>query len=726
MSDYDQQSGAIDDRLNNPEVTPEEAVRPGFWGGLSPFSPVQGVASGAMEVGSVLAGGLPRLARALAQPTDIGLTGPEIQRQDEERAAGPQPEVHLPWDQPFTEWSNKISDEARAGAKAAMPDPRLTGSAANIVLGGSKIMTEATIMTALAGGNPIAGAGGLGAIQGVARYQDYRDQGVDDATAQKLALVQGIGAGAGMLIPGGVSAKWLANLTPARQMLTQLATGAASNTIQGGANRYVTSKILDDAGYHDMAEQSKVLDGEAIFTDLLTGGGFGMLHYLHSRGDIAQAARELASQDSTVADSARAAQDTQQIVERAPGVPVDIPSQAIHRAALEKASEQLLKDEPVNVGDITAPDVQTSAAEPPVPPGMARYYHGGAPEGVTGPLWFTSSRADAEGWASRAPGMRTWYTDVPRESPARGEGDLENGIPYPSRVELPAELANQRRPLTPAEPTFARPAENTMPVREMLHDEFQKAGVLDEWSKLEDLNDLLENRYEPKSVKPTETAIELPISQEEPSAWEEGGYSVGEEELTDEQRKAFENMGGDRGGPGDETGGSPVREGATGGAGGLPGEPIHVYRGSREPLTDEHFEPEALGHATQRPSAGAGVWFTASKEEAARFGDVAEHDLHFRNPKEFGAGDFPPFDSLDEARAYQKQLREEGYDGIILRNSEVGGPDHYIAFEPKTLKPATTESAESALGRAKDIADRVKEEAPKMFSAAAECASKTR
>lgn len=89
-------------------------------------------------------------------------------------------------------------------------------------------------------------------------------------------------------------------------------------------------------------------------------------------------------------------------------------------------------------------------------PATVRYYHGGNPEGVTGPLWFTTSQQDAEGWAARAPGMNVYHVDVPENHPARGEGDLANGIPYPSRVELPPELANKRQ-LTKAQPAARTP-----------------------------------------------------------------------------------------------------------------------------------------------------------------------------------------------------------------------------------------------------------------------------
>lgn len=84
---------------------------------------------------------------------------------------------------------------------------------------------------------------------------------------------------------------------------------------------------------------------------------------------------------------------------------------------------------------------------PPPAAGSVRYYHGGNPEGVTGPLWFTSHLPDAQGWAARGEGMQVHYVDVPHDHPARGEGDPQNGMPYSSRMELPADLANQRQVL---------------------------------------------------------------------------------------------------------------------------------------------------------------------------------------------------------------------------------------------------------------------------------------
>lgn len=623
MSDYDQQQGAIADRLSNPEVSPEESLHPGFWGGLSVGTPVQGAASGALEAGSVLTNGISAFLRRLPAKGTINPLG-----------VGLSEEAQRPWEESIEDARHRIADSAREGAKAVMPDPRLTGTAANVVLGSSKMLTEAGLTAAATGGNPFAVAGGLGAIQATARYQDYRDQGVDDATAQRLALVEGGGAALGALAPVGLPVSWLANLTPARQLLTDLATGAASNVGMGGASRYATHKILEDAGYHDLAEQSKVFDGESILTDMLTGGGFGGLHWLGSRQDLAQQARDLGESQSVVADNARAAQDAQQVVERAPGVPVDAPSQAAHRAALEKATADLLADKPVDVAD------------------------------------------EAKG-------------------------------------------------------TFARPAENTRPMREVLHDEFKKAGVMDEWSKLEDLNDLLEAKYEPPSVKPIEREeTELPISETEAVPPEEGGYSVEEEALTDEQRAAFEGLRSQL--PGDEdlsadlgrageTGQRPESNGGT-----REGAPLRVFRGSDRELLPEHFDEGALGKASGHPSSGLGVFFTNDKDDASKYGPiVTSHHLDIRNPKVIPVEDVPSLDSREEYTAYRDQLRAQGHDGLVIDASHVGGANNYVAFGPEQVRRAN-EPSDLALANAKTVSDKVADDAPKLFSAAADCASRTR
>lgn len=84
---------------------------------------------------------------------------------------------------------------------------------------------------------------------------------------------------------------------------------------------------------------------------------------------------------------------------------------------------------------------------PPPAAGHTRWYHGGSPEGVTGPLWFTADLRDAQGWASRGQGMKVWYVDVPQGTKGIDWGDSANGVLMPSRQELPEALAKGRQAL---------------------------------------------------------------------------------------------------------------------------------------------------------------------------------------------------------------------------------------------------------------------------------------
>lgn len=270
----------------------------------------------------------------------------------------------------------------------------------------------------------------------------------------------------------------------------------------------------------------------------------------------------------------------------------------------------------------------------------------------------------------------------------------------------------------------------------------REAGVLDEEQNLKDLEAALGRRMrgepEPESV----------TSQTPP---EEHGYTVGEEELTDEQRQAFERLahpqdqelpgavegGGRQGEPGLENDGGRGGVGAT-------GEPTRVYRGGRGgPLTPEHFSPETLGRATGHPSSGLGVFFTGDASDAARYGTVTEHDLTLQNPKRIPIEDLPGFDTLQDATAFREQLRAQGHDGIVIDSSHLGGPKHYVAFEPngvKALAPDRTtqplaerpemripddngnlEPARDAVIQADRAATEGEQETPKAITAAIDC-----
>lgn len=91
-----------------------------------------------------------------------------------------------------------------------------------------------------------------------------------------------------------------------------------------------------------------------------------------------------------------------------------------------------------------------TASEPPVPAGMVRMYHGGDPQG-NGPLWFSTSKAYAEGYATkdgRTAGL--WYIDVADTSefvndPDYADQGAKQGFTF--NREIPAEIASQRKQL---------------------------------------------------------------------------------------------------------------------------------------------------------------------------------------------------------------------------------------------------------------------------------------
>ena len=205
-----------------------------------------------------------------------------------------------------------------------------------------------------------------------------------------------------------------------------------------------------------------------------------------------------------------------------------------------------------------------------------------------------------------------------------------------------------------------------------VHESITEHGLFGEDNE-RDVQAFLEGR-EPESVK-----LESPEGDD--------GYTVGEQELTDEQLKAFQGLRSDVS-PDEELGGSRGGESGQSGhqddgrSGEQAGEPLTVYRGADRELTAEHFGLDALGYATGHPSSGLGVFFSKDRAEAARYGQVTEHHLDIRNPKVVPIEDLPGFDSTREANDYREKLRAQGHDGMVIDASHLGGPVNYVAFEP--------------------------------------------
>ena len=91
-------------------------------------------------------------------------------------------------------------------------------------------------------------------------------------------------------------------------------------------------------------------------------------------------------------------------------------------------------------------------AEPPVPAGFVRMYHGGEKVSArvdhTEPMWVTSSRSYAEGYTEKA-GGDLWFVDVPRS-----DSMFDTDIPgqtvddgFTVNTTLPPDIANKRQPI---------------------------------------------------------------------------------------------------------------------------------------------------------------------------------------------------------------------------------------------------------------------------------------
>lgn len=231
-----------------------------------------------------------------------------------------------------------VRQDAQMRVNAMTPDAATTGTAARVLHGLSE--GAALVTTGLALGGPAGAAILTGGSQGTSRYDELIAAGVDPATAAKSAGITAIAGAAGAVLPGGVGGN----------LLARLATGAAGNTAFGMATRYADHTILEAGGYHEMAEQQKVLDGTQLLTDFVLGTAFGGLSHLHAPAEAAKIPQRVRATPEAV-DAALAENLALADRRQSPGVPVDPKAANLHQAAIEKALGDLLAGEPVDVHD---------------------------------------------------------------------------------------------------------------------------------------------------------------------------------------------------------------------------------------------------------------------------------------------------------------------------------------------------------------------------------------
>lgn len=251
------------------------------------------------------------LGRGLTNLNDALLTGTELiyPMSDEER--GQQEHIRRKLTDFFT------------------PDARTVGAAGRVLGGAAEGLAPLLV--------PGAGVPLMVGSNTLAAGKRAVDQGVDADTAGGIAALEGAASYAGLKVPilGGTLGR-------------RLATGAAGNLALGAGSAEAQHALLNSRGYEEMAKNYDPLDVEARAVDLLSGLVFGGLHHLTLPSEKAAVA--------TLNNAKHFQQDT------APGKPADPVATAEHVRAMETATEQLVRGEPVNV-----PDSVTQATFTPRP-----------------------------------------------------------------------------------------------------------------------------------------------------------------------------------------------------------------------------------------------------------------------------------------------------------------------------------------------------------------------
>ncbi|MDF7671162.1 hypothetical protein PT276_08160 [Orbaceae bacterium ESL0721] len=193
-----------------------------------------------------------------------------------------------------------------------------------------------------------------GVIQGYADYEQGLAEGLDKETAAEKAFITGGGTALGGYVPLTMGFK-LSPFTKAflksqskgalyraygEVALTDIGHTAGANIAVGVGSRGFTHDILKANGYDQMAAQYTALDDSAMLVDgtlgLIFGGvaKYGELRQQHTIDALLLKNNQLHQTGA------------------APGVPTDVESMNLHNKALNKAFEDMISGQPVDVSEI--------------------------------------------------------------------------------------------------------------------------------------------------------------------------------------------------------------------------------------------------------------------------------------------------------------------------------------------------------------------------------------
>lgn len=245
---------------------------------------------------------------------------------------------------PDEAFQSDLADSYRSVAASYRPDPVTAHGAEKVMFGLSRTLTK--IVPAAMSAGP-AGVMAVALEEANTQGAELKAQGVTDKDArQKAAAIQGAGLALAALPAAG---------TTVAGTLALYAAGGPGGFI---AQQALTRKVLEDAGYAEVAKQFDPLDPVGLALSVLVPAPFAYFGMRSARAaETAQIAAGPIPSDVTpvaaaarqeVFDAARVMFQTEQRAAGNPGASMDA-----HLSALAKAEEQFAFGEPVQV-DVAA------------------------------------------------------------------------------------------------------------------------------------------------------------------------------------------------------------------------------------------------------------------------------------------------------------------------------------------------------------------------------------
>jgi hypothetical protein len=416
---------------------------------IPPVSTGEVVGENLSAVPKGLASGVESTWQALATGATSAIMGvlPDRQQMFSAANAGmPVPETMAELD-PEQIRVNQALDATEA-VNRLKPDPRKSGTAANILYGLTSGVTR-FIAGSVATGSPLGGAALVGATEGTGTRNELLASGVDRKTADMLGLGSGVFAGTAALLPGGYG----------KTLASRVTSGAVAQLSLGVSQREMMSAVLAGAGYKDQAAQYRPLDGASMMADAVLGATFGLLHHAFAPPEAV--------------DSAHTIKDAQQVEKSAGGPAVDSANRDAVIDSHVAAAEKLLEDsgEPPQTKDVrVVPDpVEAATREKVASEADAAAKEAGAkpvempdmpepelPEGTgeeaspTGSLLGRGARnaerakAEGETAATLDPATQDLFTQAQEVLSRRENVPVhdENGAEVDARAELKREMDN--------------------------------------------------------------------------------------------------------------------------------------------------------------------------------------------------------------------------------------------------------------------------------------------